>query len=133
MKIIEKVKLKLVELLGEKMGIQFEDDILHAMDVVEVYKKIKTMMATGNVQILNQNNQPMFARAITTVANLDSDEEFDQDELNKINEEIDEDVDGRSPDFKKGGNARLAVNDLALQDLEEEVRNHIRKNSQQRQ
>ena len=56
MKIIEKVKLKLVELLGEKMGIQFEDDILHAMDVVEVYKKIKTMMATGNVQILNQHD-----------------------------------------------------------------------------
>lgn len=54
MKIIEKVKFKLVELLGEKMGIEFEADILEAMDAVGVYKKIKTMMAEGNVQILNQ-------------------------------------------------------------------------------
>lgn len=60
MKIIEKVKFKLIELLGEKMGIEFEADILEAMDAVGVYKKIKTMMATGNVQIFNQKDEPMY-------------------------------------------------------------------------
>lgn len=69
----------------------------------------------------------MYMKQITQAANYDSDEEIDQEELNQINEEIDEE--GRSPDFKQGGNARLAVNDGALKVLEEEVRDHIRRNS----
>lgn len=44
---------------------------------------------------------------MTRAAQIDSDEEFDMDEIDQINEEIDEE--GRSPDFKAGGNARLTV------------------------
>jgi hypothetical protein len=46
---------------------------------------------------------------MTAVAQLDSDEEFDQEELNEINDDIQ-----GSPDFKRGGNARLQVDDEAL-------------------
>jgi hypothetical protein len=56
MKIIEKIKHQLLALLAEKMGGQFEEDIYQAMDAVDVYKKIKAMVASGNVQIVNQHN-----------------------------------------------------------------------------
>ena len=38
------------------MGVEFETDIMQAMDATEVYRKIKTMVAQQRIQILNQDN-----------------------------------------------------------------------------
>jgi len=82
------------------------------MDAVDVYKRIKTMVAQGNVQIVNQNNnQVMYQKELTASAQIDSeDEDFNEADINQINDEIlVDEVSGRSPDFKQGGNARLEV------------------------
>lgn len=129
-------------MVAEKLGIEFQrDEIIAAMDAVDVYKRIKTMVSQGNLQIVDQHNQPLtkLQKQMTVAVQIDSDEEFDENELKRINEDIggegmtaeEMEMMSRSPDFKQGGNARISVQGEALQELEEQVRNHIvRKNSE---
>lgn len=144
MKIIEKVKTQLIQMLAEKLGIEFrQDEIIEAMDAVDVYKQIKSMVAQGNLQIVDQGGKPLtkLQQQMTVAAQVDSDEEFDENELKRINDDIGDEMSpeemelaGRSPDFKRGGNARLNIQGEAMQNLEDQVRSHIvRKNSEKRE
>lgn len=111
-------------MLAEKLGIEFRrDEIIEAMDAVGVYKQIKSMVAQGNLQIVDQHNNPLtkYQQQMTAAVQIDSDEEFDENELKRINDDIGDEMSpeemelaGRSPDFKRGGNARLNIQGEAM-------------------
>ncbi len=63
------------------MGDDFSVEIIDAMDASGVHKKIKVMLQQDKIQILNSQNKPLFAKEITQAANIDSEEEFDEVEL----------------------------------------------------
>lgn len=62
---MEKVKSKLVERLREKIGSEYNENIIEAVNDQDIHQKIKLLMKEDKIHIINEQNQPMFVKQIT--------------------------------------------------------------------
>jgi len=73
MKIMEKIRAKIEQKLREKIGVQFGEDIMQALKDQGIEQSIKLLMKQDKIQLLNAQNQPVYANQIAKAAKGNND------------------------------------------------------------
>ena len=118
LKIINSIKAKLIKRMSTELGGQFEKDIQNALNNPEIVENLKEMVENNDVELLNEDGAPFLQRHL-------------EDLKKQVENEDDERVDIRieSPSMNKLDNAELQIKEQKYSDLQNDVKQYVRRNS----
>lgn len=74
LKIMEKIRNKITLLLQSKIGSEYKLDIMAALKDKQIDSSIKNLMKEDKIQILNQQNKPLYKKQISLAADVKEEE-----------------------------------------------------------
>jgi hypothetical protein len=123
-RIIEKIRNKLQNVLKLRLGARFGPDILNALNSATIDDKIRTLMGKDKIHILDQSGKAVYNVQMKAAAQKAAEEVEPQI---SDDEEAEDDGECVSPGLKTKKTVKVA--DGAMLDLEKQVKDHVRRNS----
>lgn len=114
LKIMEKIRLKILQSLQAKIGQEFGENILLALQDQGIENSIKVLMKQNKIELVNENNQPIYQEQINEAAHYEENK-VDNDEVESDNENEQSDYEEEqademvSPEMKKSNTKLVSV------------------------